>query len=298
MLTPASVHPKIETSKTCQGTAFENATDGMKVFIVLIVLVAQSVAQAHPARATETKVHVASVPTGAELYVDGNFRGNTPSDIFLSSGEHVVRVVLHQHEWTRTVKITGGEINIDADLGGENDTPATNTQRMKTGGPPFGASQSAVDTLRDLARKMRDCRTRSVVFEHKWGKKATDTERIWSGPPSNVTWDVQRGESARSPCSGYLQFAQPADIDVPAASYSEWSKKEGLIEEEHRKMFSLEFRYEFDVGPSGLEVVRLLTRNEGDTNWETATGNLALPTCATTPSKGQQPATDSQAAPK
>ncbi len=48
--------------------------------------------------------------------MDGKFRGNTPSDILLSPREHIVRVVLRQKEWTRTVEITGGEINIRADL--------------------------------------------------------------------------------------------------------------------------------------------------------------------------------------
>ncbi|MGA7399636.1 MAG: PEGA domain-containing protein [Candidatus Sulfotelmatobacter sp.] len=64
----------------------------------------------------KAKIHVTSTPDGGEVYVDGKFRGNTPSDILLSPREHIVRVVLRQKEWTRTVEITGGEINIRADL--------------------------------------------------------------------------------------------------------------------------------------------------------------------------------------
>jgi hypothetical protein len=62
------------------------------------------------------RVHIASSPSGGEIYVDGKFYGNTPSEIVLYTGEHVVRVVLSGKEWTRTVQITPGEIRIDADL--------------------------------------------------------------------------------------------------------------------------------------------------------------------------------------
>lgn len=65
------------------------------------------------------KVHVTSRPDGGEVYVDGKFRGNTPSDILIPKGEHVVKVVLHQKEWMRTVEITGGEVHIQADLADE-----------------------------------------------------------------------------------------------------------------------------------------------------------------------------------
>jgi hypothetical protein len=219
--------------------------------------------------ANNTKIHITSTPDGGEVYVDGKFRGNAPSDILLARGEHVLKVVLHQKEWNRTIEVTGGEINVQADLGdgARKGSSATDTDGMK-GGSTWGASQPAVDSLREMARKIRECRTRSLVDEHKWGKKATDTEKIWMGPPSNVAWDVTHSESARSPYSGYLQFMWPADIEVPAESYAEWSKQEGVMEEQKRKMFSLEWRYEFDVGPSGLELLRVLTRNEGESKWE------------------------------
>jgi PEGA domain len=37
---------------------------------------------------TLQKVHVASSPDGGEIYVDGKFYGNAPSDIRLALGEH------------------------------------------------------------------------------------------------------------------------------------------------------------------------------------------------------------------
>jgi len=61
-------------------------------------------------------VHFISSPSGGEIYIDGKFFGNTPSDIALAPGEHVVRVTLGGKKWTRTVQITSGEIQLRAEL--------------------------------------------------------------------------------------------------------------------------------------------------------------------------------------
>ena len=66
--------------------------------------------------AAQTMVHITSSPSGGEIYIDGKFFGNAPSDIALAPGEHVVRVTLGGEEWTRTVQITGGEIQLRAEL--------------------------------------------------------------------------------------------------------------------------------------------------------------------------------------
>jgi hypothetical protein len=63
-----------------------------------------------------TKVHITSSPSGGDIYVDGQFVGNAPSDIVLSAGEHVVKVTLGSKEWARTVQITGGEIQLRAEI--------------------------------------------------------------------------------------------------------------------------------------------------------------------------------------
>jgi hypothetical protein len=64
----------------------------------------------------EAKVHITSSPSGGEIYIDGKFFGNTPSDITLPAGEHSVKVTLGGKEWTRSVHITTGEIRLNADL--------------------------------------------------------------------------------------------------------------------------------------------------------------------------------------
>lgn len=70
-------------------------------------------AAANPATA---KVNVTSSPSGAEIYVDGKFYGNTPSDITLPTGRHAVKMVVGGKEWSRTVQVTAGKISLHAEI--------------------------------------------------------------------------------------------------------------------------------------------------------------------------------------
>ena len=73
--------------------------------------------QAQVASTPETaKVHVTSSPTHGEIYVDGKFFGNAPSDITLPAGEHIVKITIGGKEWSRTIEITPGEITVHADV--------------------------------------------------------------------------------------------------------------------------------------------------------------------------------------
>jgi hypothetical protein len=62
------------------------------------------------------KVHFTSSPSGGEIYVDGKFVGNTPSDITIAAGEHIVKVTSGGKDWARTIQITSGEISVHAEL--------------------------------------------------------------------------------------------------------------------------------------------------------------------------------------
>jgi hypothetical protein len=61
---------------------------------------------------------VSSEPTGGDIYVDGNFMGNTPSLIELPAGSHTVRVEAKGHTpWSRAVSLTAGsKITVQAVL--------------------------------------------------------------------------------------------------------------------------------------------------------------------------------------
>lgn len=73
---------------------------------------------AAPAAAPEfASVSVASQPDGADIEVDGNFVGSTPSAIKLASGQHKVTVKKSGYQdWERQMQITAGEIRLNAEL--------------------------------------------------------------------------------------------------------------------------------------------------------------------------------------
>jgi hypothetical protein len=63
------------------------------------------------------KLQVASNPAGADIELDGAFVGSTPSKIEIAPGDHDLAVVKDGYKrWTRKIRVTGGEININADL--------------------------------------------------------------------------------------------------------------------------------------------------------------------------------------
>jgi hypothetical protein len=64
------------------------------------------------------KLSVASTPDGADIEVDGNFVGNTPSDVQVADGEHTVAVrKAGFKDWQRKLKISGGSsVHLNAEL--------------------------------------------------------------------------------------------------------------------------------------------------------------------------------------
>jgi hypothetical protein len=71
-----------------------------------------------PAAATSMpKLSVTSNPLAADIEVDGAFVGNTPSTVDLAPGDHTLALVKSGYKrWERKVKVTGGNVNINAEL--------------------------------------------------------------------------------------------------------------------------------------------------------------------------------------
>jgi len=68
-----------------------------------------------PAKAA--MIAITSTPAGAEISVDHNFVGNTPSSVAVSGGEHVVSVRKNGfNDWEREIKVSGGTVSLSADL--------------------------------------------------------------------------------------------------------------------------------------------------------------------------------------
>lgn len=65
----------------------------------------------------EAKIKMTSTPSGADIEVDGGFVGNTPSEVTLPVGDHSVTIKKSGFKpWERRIKVTGGDINLSAEL--------------------------------------------------------------------------------------------------------------------------------------------------------------------------------------
>lgn len=193
----------------------------------------------------EAKVHFTSSPSGGEIYVDGKFIGNTPSDIAIAAGEHSVKVTNGGKEWSRSIQITAGEITIHAELGAsgaEERTDQAGTVRE------IAAKDSAVGQMRRIVDAIRQCPEETVsgffdvAIVHHWS-------------PRVLEWDVLASNSLRAPFQGYIRFDLPFDLhetDEAKRSKELHAKYEFVV-----KTLSkfTEYRYEFDLG-SGAPALR------------------------------------------
>jgi hypothetical protein len=72
---------------------------------------AEPTSRATPGSVTQSESHtqalldISSTPEGADIEIDGNFVGNTPSSVGLSSGEHTIKVSKDGYQtWQRHIK--------------------------------------------------------------------------------------------------------------------------------------------------------------------------------------------------
>lgn len=65
----------------------------------------------------QIQLAVDSNPSGADIDVDGNFVGSTPSTIPIPPGNHEITVKKHGYAaWSRHMNISGGSLHLQADL--------------------------------------------------------------------------------------------------------------------------------------------------------------------------------------
>ena len=84
--------------------------------------------------AKTTIVSIESVPTGADVEIDGLFVGNAPLSLDIPVGEYSIVVKKKGFlTWSRNLKTTGGNANINAEL--EMDTIINETQRNRVERP-------------------------------------------------------------------------------------------------------------------------------------------------------------------
>jgi hypothetical protein len=74
---------------------------------------------AAPTSATASgKLSISSNPAGADIELDGSFMGNTPSDLAIAEGDHIIQIKKPGFTpWERRLKITAGStVHVEADL--------------------------------------------------------------------------------------------------------------------------------------------------------------------------------------
>ena len=72
-----------------------------------------------------TRVAVTSAPAGADIEVDGNFVGNTPSTVDIPAGDHTVTVSKNGYKsWERKLKSSGGNVNLNVELEAQQEAQA------------------------------------------------------------------------------------------------------------------------------------------------------------------------------
>jgi len=73
--------------------------------------------------ATQALMSVDSIPSGAEIEIDGAFVGSTPSTVTIAAGTHRVSVIKKGYgSWTKTLSVSSGTVHLNAEL--EREPPA------------------------------------------------------------------------------------------------------------------------------------------------------------------------------
>lgn len=97
-----------------------------------------------------TSLAISSTPVGADIYLDQNFVGNTPSTLKVLSGKHTVSVrKAGFQDWVRELNVSAGAITLSAELAAGSNSPShgsTAAAASQTGDltpPEMGVAEAA-----------------------------------------------------------------------------------------------------------------------------------------------------------
>ncbi|HXY15074.1 MAG TPA: PEGA domain-containing protein, partial [Terriglobales bacterium] len=70
-----------------------------------------------PSAAAQSQLQISSDPAGADIEVDGNYVGNTPSTVAAAAGQHEISIKKNGFKpWQRKITVSAGQINVAAQL--------------------------------------------------------------------------------------------------------------------------------------------------------------------------------------
>jgi len=132
--------------------------------------------------------------------------------------------------------------------------------------------QPAAARLRATAQAIRECLA-AVESEKRWGKRPLEIERWYLGAPQNVVWDIVTGTTVRAPYSGFIEFSVSHYHWVPPETSEKLQGKqsEGAAMLVAGQTGTRTLRYEYDIGPAGIELVKALVRFKnafGTSDWQ------------------------------
>jgi hypothetical protein len=79
--------------------------------------VAASSAVASQSTPTNARLEITSNPSGGEISVDGNFVGDTPSELAVAAGVHTIVISKHGYKpWERKLTVSSGKVTVSAEL--------------------------------------------------------------------------------------------------------------------------------------------------------------------------------------
>jgi len=195
-------------------------------------------ASSSPARVAEDAtgaVTVNSVPNGADIYVDGDFVGNSPATLKLNLGRHTLVVKADGYQdWQRELTVSGGTVNLNVKLtAGASAAPAVSpastapkaqhvSAPVNTGGVAAEAQRSTgtgwigVTTKDDANRGVVITRVLPDTSASQAGLKEGDIITSLDGKPVKSGMEFDVGIARTAPGSqirvGYIRGVEKFDV--------------------------------------------------------------------------------------
>ena len=114
---------------------------------------------------TNAEVEVTSIPSSADIELDGSFVGSTPSIIGIPGGDHVIRVKKNGHNpWERKIKTRTEKVKIAAALEtDEQKTEAAAPAHTSANAPAVEETEGVTPVERQGVQHRTECGNRQSV---------------------------------------------------------------------------------------------------------------------------------------
>lgn len=200
---------------------------------------------------------------GALVDANGNLLGMNSWQV--ESGQNLNFAISAQYLYQALQLARDRSISLPFPEAGER---ADSRTRDSAPGQSMGASAPAIAALKAIAANVEAC-PKTIWFEWPHSGGPLSGARIYFDTPVSVVWNVVPIESVRSPYMGYIEFTVNREFWVPDDVYARHKDSDSRLYK--RLLFtpqpSLKYRYEFDVGPNGLKLAKMLSQSMDESSW-------------------------------